>query len=199
MVVCYCFGNSKRKIDYNTLSYIWDLGKTRPLTNHKNCNLKVLLVYNEIKIIHISLQIESPNKPCMTLNSSYPTIVCEFNPRDPSILCGGLMNGQVCYWDLRNSSEPVQLSYPRNSHRYYRVREDSHSIEKLLISLMTYTKFLEYKIRTEGFLLKIPNDLCEVDLYEDQYRIFLKFLGRSSSMVGYTKSTSTNRTFNLRS
>ncbi|KAF7397798.1 hypothetical protein HZH68_009020 [Vespula germanica] len=86
MVVCYCFDNSKRKIDYNTLSYIWDL--------------------------------ESPNKPCMTLNSSYPTIVCEFNPRDPSILCGGLMNGQVCYWDLRNGSEPVQLSYPRNSHRY---------------------------------------------------------------------------------
>lgn len=132
----------------------------------------------------------------MALNASYPTMVCQFNPRDPSLLCGGLMNGQVCCWDVRKSTEPVQLSYPRNSHRYYRIREDSNLIKKL-ISLMTYTMFFEYKIRTKGFVLKIPNDLCEVDLYEDQYRIFLEFLGRSSSMVGHAKSTSTNRTFNL--
>lgn len=38
IVVCYCFGNLRREIDYNMLTYIWDLGMTRPLTNYKNCN-----------------------------------------------------------------------------------------------------------------------------------------------------------------
>ncbi|XP_046822931.1 dynein axonemal intermediate chain 2-like [Vespa crabro] len=86
IVVCYCFDNLRREIDYSMLTYIWDLA--------------------------------SPNKPCMALNALYPTMVCQFNPRDPFILCGGLMNGQVCCWDVRKSIEPVQLSYPRNSHRY---------------------------------------------------------------------------------
>ncbi|XP_014601249.1 PREDICTED: dynein intermediate chain 2, axonemal-like [Polistes canadensis] len=86
MVVCYCFVNLKKEIDYSTDTYIWDL--------------------------------EIPNKPYMTIKASYPTLVCQFNPRDPFVLAGGLITGQVCYWDVRMGIEPVKISYPRNSHRY---------------------------------------------------------------------------------
>ncbi|KAK2575145.1 hypothetical protein KPH14_008862 [Odynerus spinipes] len=62
--------------------------------------------------------LENPNVPYMDIEASYPTLVCQFNPRDPFVLAGGLMSGQVCDWDVRTGTEPVQVSYPRFSHRF---------------------------------------------------------------------------------
>lgn len=42
----------------------------------------------------------------------------EFNPRDHVVLVSGLMNGQVCYWDLRTGENPISTSHEYVSHRY---------------------------------------------------------------------------------
>ena len=46
-------------------------------------------------------------------------VTVEFNPRDPSLLIGGLVSGQVCTWDIRRGDEAVQVSHPVVSHRYF--------------------------------------------------------------------------------
>ncbi|XP_014473596.1 PREDICTED: dynein intermediate chain 2, axonemal-like [Dinoponera quadriceps] len=53
----------------------------------------------------------------MTLKATSATLVSEFNPRDPSVLASGLMSGQVCSWDVRTGSTPVQTSHRQFSHR----------------------------------------------------------------------------------
>ncbi|KAL2712841.1 hypothetical protein V1478_017432 [Vespula squamosa] len=155
MVACYCFDNIKKGIDYNTLTYIWDL--------------------------------ERPNKPYMALDTSYPTIVCEFNPRDPSVLCGGLMNGQVCYWDIRKSTNPLQLSYPQNSHRYP----------------TTSTKWIYTKANTEFFSsswdgqvlwwdirnLRQPTERLIIDLIHPNEPLMERSIGISSANFEPTMST----------
>ncbi|XP_032670436.1 dynein intermediate chain 2, axonemal-like [Odontomachus brunneus] len=62
-------------------------------------------------------QIDNPNEPWMTLKATSATLVSEFNPRDPSVLASGLMSGQVCSWDVRTGSTPVQTSHRQFSHR----------------------------------------------------------------------------------
>ncbi|XP_029665154.1 dynein intermediate chain 3, ciliary-like [Formica exsecta] len=62
-------------------------------------------------------QIDNPNKPWMALDASSATVVNEFNPRDPSVLVSGLMSGQVCSWDIRTGTSPVQMSHRQFSHR----------------------------------------------------------------------------------
>ncbi|XP_067208123.1 dynein axonemal intermediate chain 2-like isoform X2 [Linepithema humile] len=62
-------------------------------------------------------QIDNPNKPWMTLEAPSATVVSEFNPRDPSVLVSGLMSGQVCSWDVRTGTTPVQTSHRQFSHR----------------------------------------------------------------------------------
>lgn len=61
---------------------------------------------------------ENPNKALHTLKSSSQLMTVEFNPRDPVLLLSGLITGQVCYWDIRNSGKPVQTSHLYTSHRY---------------------------------------------------------------------------------
>ncbi|XP_019886892.2 dynein intermediate chain 2, axonemal [Ooceraea biroi] len=70
--------------------------------------------YNNIVYIW---QIDNPNKPWMTLKAPCATVVSEFNPRDPSVLASGLMSGQVCSWDVRTGTTPVQTSHRQFSHR----------------------------------------------------------------------------------
>lgn len=60
---------------------------------------------------------DNPNKPWMTLEAPSATVVSEFNPRDPSVLVSGLMSGQVCSWDIRTGTTPVQTSHRQFSHR----------------------------------------------------------------------------------
>ncbi|XP_018363614.1 PREDICTED: dynein intermediate chain 2, axonemal-like [Trachymyrmex cornetzi] len=62
-------------------------------------------------------QIDNPNKPWIALEAPSATVVSEFNPRDPSILASGLVSGQVCSWDVRTGSTPVQMSHRQFSHR----------------------------------------------------------------------------------
>ncbi|CAL7948635.1 unnamed protein product [Xylocopa violacea] len=64
-------------------------------------------------------QVENPNNPFMGLDPSCPSVTCEFNPRDPSILVSGLMTGQVCNWDIRTGNTPVQYSHLLYSHREF--------------------------------------------------------------------------------
>ncbi|XP_076234028.1 dynein axonemal intermediate chain 2 [Calliopsis andreniformis] len=64
-------------------------------------------------------QVDNPNEPYMSLEPFCPCVVCEFNPRDPSVLASGLMTGQVCNWDLRTGTSPVQFSHLQFSHREY--------------------------------------------------------------------------------
>ncbi|KAL0114593.1 hypothetical protein PUN28_011709 [Cardiocondyla obscurior] len=64
-------------------------------------------------------QIDNPNKPWMKLEAPSATVVSEFNPRDPSILASGLVSGQVCSWDVRTGTAPVQMSHRQFSHRDY--------------------------------------------------------------------------------
>ncbi|XP_076680480.1 dynein axonemal intermediate chain 2-like [Andrena cerasifolii] len=64
-------------------------------------------------------QVDNPNEPYMALEPFCPCVVCEFNPRDPSVLASGLMTGQVCNWDLRTGTTPVQFSHLQFSHRDY--------------------------------------------------------------------------------
>ncbi|XP_076390927.1 dynein axonemal intermediate chain 2-like [Megachile rotundata] len=64
-------------------------------------------------------QVDNPNEPCMALDPFCPSVVCEFNPRDPSVLASGLKSGQVCNWDIRTGKKPVQTSHLLYSHRDY--------------------------------------------------------------------------------
>ncbi|XP_012542802.2 dynein intermediate chain 3, ciliary [Monomorium pharaonis] len=52
----------------------------------------------------------------MALEAPSATVVSEFNPRDPSILASGLVSGQVCSWDVRTGTSPVQMSHRQFSH-----------------------------------------------------------------------------------
>ncbi|XP_078034021.1 dynein axonemal intermediate chain 2-like [Augochlora pura] len=64
-------------------------------------------------------QVDNSIEPYMALEPFCPCVACEFNPRDPSILISALMTGQVCCWDIRASTKPVQYSDPLFSHRTY--------------------------------------------------------------------------------
>jgi WD40 repeat protein len=42
-------------------------------------------------------------EPVLVLSSPLEIISFEFNPKDPNIVVGGAMNGQVMLWDLSGS------------------------------------------------------------------------------------------------
>lgn len=49
--------------------------------------------------------------PIVILSSPLEIISFEFNPKDPNVVVGGSINGQVVLWDIRNiplTSEPVK-------------------------------------------------------------------------------------------
>ena len=61
--------------------------------------------------------LENPNKPFAKLKPFCPLLALEYNPKDSNILVSGLMTGQVAFWDIRRSSDPVDMSLVENSHR----------------------------------------------------------------------------------
>jgi len=66
----------------------------------------------------VSIVVENPNKPEMSLRPAGSPLVCvEYNPKDSHILVGGQYNGQVLYWDTRKGSQPVDMSLVEHSHR----------------------------------------------------------------------------------
>lgn len=61
--------------------------------------------------------VENPNNPYITLKPFCPILTLEYNPKDSNILVGGLMTGQVAYWDIRRGPEMVDTSSVEFSHR----------------------------------------------------------------------------------
>ena len=58
--------------------------------------------------------------PILILSSPLEILCFEFNPKDPNIVVGGSINGQVVLWDLKNislSSEPVKNKQANNNRK----------------------------------------------------------------------------------
>lgn len=62
-------------------------------------------------------QIENPTKPYITLLTEEPIVCVEYNPKDPHSLISGLFDGQIAFWDVRKSTEPVERSPAECSHK----------------------------------------------------------------------------------
>ncbi|XP_026819245.1 dynein intermediate chain 3, ciliary-like [Rhopalosiphum maidis] len=54
--------------------------------------------------------------PYFTMESPCPITNIKFHHRDGQLLAGGLMNGQVALWDMRNSYKNIGISEIRNGH-----------------------------------------------------------------------------------
>lgn len=61
--------------------------------------------------------LENPNKPQMILTPAVPIVCLEYNPKDPHMLSSGMFSGQVCFWDTRKGSDPIETSPMEVSHR----------------------------------------------------------------------------------
>lgn len=61
--------------------------------------------------------LEDSTTPYLIVESPYPIVTLEFNHRDTQCLAGGLMSGQVAYWDIRKSSKCAAISNVKYSHR----------------------------------------------------------------------------------
>lgn len=61
--------------------------------------------------------IEDSTTPYFTIESTHPIITLEFNNKDAQCLAGGLMSGQVAFWDVRKGSANAAISNIRHSHR----------------------------------------------------------------------------------
>ncbi|XP_018406785.1 PREDICTED: dynein intermediate chain 2, axonemal-like [Cyphomyrmex costatus] len=138
-------------------------------------------------------QIDNPNKPWMAMEAPFATVVSEFNPRDPSILASGLMSGQVCSWDVRTGSTPVQMSHRQFSHR----------------DCVTTVKWIATKSNTEFFSgssdgramwwdtrkLREPTEVLVFDLQTPNEQKMDRAIGVSSS--DYEPSVGTKFMFGL--
>lgn len=61
---------------------------------------------------------ENPNYPESVLAPPCPMLDLQYNPKDIQVLAGGLINGQVCTWDLRQKGvAPALICPPHVAHR----------------------------------------------------------------------------------
>ncbi|XP_052756761.1 dynein intermediate chain 3, ciliary-like [Galleria mellonella] len=60
---------------------------------------------------------ENANYPEVTIQPPVPLLDLQFNPRDHNILTGGLINGQVGFWDRRQGGGPMGTCPPHVAHR----------------------------------------------------------------------------------
>ncbi|KAJ0181519.1 hypothetical protein K1T71_002241 [Dendrolimus kikuchii] len=63
--------------------------------------------------------LENANFPEVTIKPPCSLLDLQYNARDPTVLAGGLMNGQVCTWDQRTGGAPQLLCAPHAAHREY--------------------------------------------------------------------------------
>jgi len=61
--------------------------------------------------------VANPNEPDAELLPASTLSSLVFNPRTQDHLVGGCYNGQVAFWDLRKSKDPVDASLIEHSHR----------------------------------------------------------------------------------
>lgn len=81
------------------------------------CNLEFQKSRLDTSVDSYIWDVENPNKPELTLKPISPLVCIEFNPRDTHVLAGGCYNGQVCIFDTRKGSQPVDISLIEKSHR----------------------------------------------------------------------------------
>ncbi|KAI8426341.1 hypothetical protein MSG28_005197 [Choristoneura fumiferana] len=61
--------------------------------------------------------IENANAPELTIKPTQPLLDLQYNPRDQNILVGGMLNGQVGWWDMRKGGEAAGVCPPHMAHR----------------------------------------------------------------------------------
>uniref|UniRef100_A0A8D8Z7X5 Dynein intermediate chain 3, ciliary n=1 Tax=Cacopsylla melanoneura TaxID=428564 RepID=A0A8D8Z7X5_9HEMI len=121
--------------------------------------------------------VDNPNKPYLVLKG--PACVCsvEYNPKDIHCLIGGLLNGQVAFWDDRKGSSPVEISDVLESHR-------APVNNALWINSKTNTEFFTSSI--DGCVrwwdcrnLKKPTETLLVDTTKEEQK-YIRALGVST-------------------
>jgi len=81
------------------------------------CNLEFQKNLNDVSVDSYIWDVENPNKPELVLKPISPLVCIEFNPKDTHVLAAGCYNGQVCIFDTRKGSQPVEISLIEKSHR----------------------------------------------------------------------------------
>ncbi|KAF9408523.1 hypothetical protein HW555_011833 [Spodoptera exigua] len=61
--------------------------------------------------------IENANAPELVIKAPQPLLDLIYNPRDPHLIIGGMMNGQVGWWDTRKGGDPAGVCPPHVAHR----------------------------------------------------------------------------------
>lgn len=64
--------------------------------------------------------VDNANYPLTTISPPCAMLDLQYNPKDTHVVAGGLLNGQVAAWDLRQSTkQPSVTSPPHVAHRDY--------------------------------------------------------------------------------
>ncbi|XP_047042151.1 dynein intermediate chain 3, ciliary-like [Helicoverpa zea] len=64
--------------------------------------------------------VENSNMPETTITPPCPLLDLQYNPKDVNVLAGGLMDGGVAAWDVREKAKkPIAASPPHVAHRDY--------------------------------------------------------------------------------
>ncbi|XP_072947540.1 dynein axonemal intermediate chain 2 [Epargyreus clarus] len=61
--------------------------------------------------------IENANAPELVIKPPQPLLDLQYNPRDQHTLVGGMMNGQVGWWDMRRGGDATGACPPHAAHR----------------------------------------------------------------------------------
>ncbi|KAI5734179.1 hypothetical protein M8J77_003490 [Diaphorina citri] len=149
-------------------------GGTRIAGSYCNLDFQTPTVYGCESYVW---DVDNPNKPFLVLQGPACVASVEYNPKDVHSLIGGLLNGQVAFWDVRKGSQPVEISDVLESHR-------APVNNALWINSKTGTEFFTSSI--DGSVrwwdcrnLKKPLEILLVDMNKDE-QIYSRTLGVST-------------------
>ncbi|KAL0822625.1 hypothetical protein ABMA28_004658 [Loxostege sticticalis] len=89
-------------------------GGARLATAHADVDLTSA---NRVQQLSYIWDIENANAPELAIKPPQPLLDLQYNQRDQNILVGGMLNGQVGWWDMRKGGEPVGVCPPYVAHR----------------------------------------------------------------------------------
>ncbi|XP_049873987.1 dynein intermediate chain 3, ciliary [Pectinophora gossypiella] len=89
-------------------------GGARLATTHADVDLVKTVRSQQFSYIW---DIENANAPELIVKPPHPLLDFQYNPRDQHTLVGGMMNGQVGWWDMRKGGEPAGICPPHVAHR----------------------------------------------------------------------------------
>ncbi|XP_045536174.1 dynein axonemal intermediate chain 2 [Papilio machaon] len=111
----------------HTVNVYREPGARRPVRSlswQADGGAKLAVAHADIEVLNTrSLQfsyiwdIDNANAPELTIKSPQPLLDLQYNPRDQHTLVGGMLNGQVGWWDVRKGGDPVALCPPHVAHR----------------------------------------------------------------------------------